>query len=64
MFDSFDVIADSLVSAWVIVGNPGSARVLEKVGFRCEGTLRSLLYRRGRFEDVMMFALLRGEFGG
>jgi ribosomal-protein-alanine N-acetyltransferase len=48
----------------VIVGNPASARVLEKVGFRYEGTMRSAVFRRERFHDLMMFALLRSEWGG
>ncbi len=52
------------VQARVIVGNPASVRVLEKLGFRHEGTLRSSLLRRGKFEDVALFALLRGEFSG
>jgi len=38
-----------------------SRRVLEKLGFRYEGTLRSFLLRRDRFEDVMFFSLLRSE---
>ena len=50
------------LQARVVVGNPASARVLEKVGFRYEGTLRSLVFRRERFEDLMMFALLRSEW--
>jgi ribosomal-protein-alanine N-acetyltransferase len=52
------------VQARVIVGNTPSVRVLEKLGFRHEGTLRSALFRRERFEDVMMFGLLRGEWQG
>jgi RimJ/RimL family protein N-acetyltransferase len=35
--------------------------VLEKLGFAYEGTLRSFLFRRNRFEDVMMFGLLRTD---
>lgn len=47
------------IQAKVIVGNDASVRVLEKCGFRFEGTLRSSLFRRGKFEDVMMFAKVR-----
>ena len=50
------------VQARVIEGNDASARVLAKLGFRDEGTLRRSLLRRGKFEDVRMFSLLRGEW--
>ena len=50
------------VQARVIVGNDASARVLEKVGFREEGTLRRSLLRRGNFEDVRMYSILRTEW--
>jgi ribosomal-protein-alanine N-acetyltransferase len=46
----------------VIVGNTASERVLEKLGFQREGTLRSSLLRRGNFEDVIMFSLLKSEW--
>jgi ribosomal-protein-alanine N-acetyltransferase len=50
------------IQARVIAGNDPSRRVLEKLGFSYEGTMRSSLFRRGRFEDVMYFSLLRGEW--
>ena len=50
------------MQARVIAGNDASARVLEKLGFRDEGTLRRSLLRRGNFEDVRMFSLLRDEW--
>ena len=49
------------MQARVIEGNEASARVLTKLGFREEGTLRKSLFRRGKFEDVQMFSLLRDE---
>ena len=52
------------VQARVIAGNAASCRVLEKIGFRYEGTLRSSLLRRGVFEDVLYFAVLRSEMSG
>jgi len=51
------------MQARVIVGNEPSVRVLYKLHFRYEGTLRSALKRRGNCEDVMMFALLPSEWG-
>jgi ribosomal-protein-alanine N-acetyltransferase len=38
-----------------------SIRVLEKVGFRREGLLRGRAHWHGRFVDLYMYALLRGE---
>ena len=50
------------IQARVIVGNDSSCRVLEKLGFRYEGTLRTALLRRGNFEDVMLYSVLRKEW--
>ena len=50
------------MQARVIAGNEASCRVLEKLRFRYEGTLRAALLRRGNMEDVMMFATLRREW--
>jgi ribosomal-protein-alanine N-acetyltransferase len=50
------------VQARVIDGNDASARVLLKLGFRYEGTLRRSLFRREAFEDVRMYSLLRDEW--
>ncbi|MBM3982723.1 MAG: GNAT family N-acetyltransferase [Planctomycetes bacterium] len=60
---AFAEYAPERIQARVIEGNDASARVLTKLGFREEGTLRRVLLRRGRFEDVRMFSLLRGEKG-
>jgi ribosomal-protein-alanine N-acetyltransferase len=50
------------MQARVIAGNAASCRVLDKLGFRHEGTLRAALLRRGNFEDVLMYAVLREEW--
>jgi RimJ/RimL family protein N-acetyltransferase len=44
--------------------NRASARVLEKAGFRCEGTLRQSAIKDGRVLDQWMYALLRDEWEG
>jgi len=41
--------------------NPASARVLEKAGYRLEGTLRQSAIKDGKVVDQWMYALLRGE---
>jgi RimJ/RimL family protein N-acetyltransferase len=50
------------VHAHVMVGNDVSARVLEKVGFKREGCLRKRIKHRGRYRDLLLFAILREEF--
>ncbi|MGN1416928.1 MAG: GNAT family N-acetyltransferase [Oscillospiraceae bacterium] len=41
--------------------NIGSCRVLEKAGFRFEGTLRSNAVKNGRVIDMKMYSLLRDD---
>lgn len=50
------------LQARVIAGNTASSRVLQKLGFRYEGTLRASLLRRGVFEDVLYYSVLRTEW--
>ena len=58
----FAEYAPERMQARVIDGNHASARVLAKLGFREEGVLRRSLLRRGNFEDVRMYSLLRDEW--
>jgi RimJ/RimL family protein N-acetyltransferase len=44
-----------------LVGNEGSRRVAEKVGFRHEGTLRDYAVVRGEARDVVMYSLLAAD---
>lgn len=41
--------------------NAASARVLAKVGYRCEGTLRESALKDGRVLDQWMYSILRRE---
>jgi [ribosomal protein S5]-alanine N-acetyltransferase len=50
------------VFARVFVGNTASERVLEKVGFSLEGTLRRHHHKEGRWFDMQYFAVLRSEW--
>ena len=59
---AFKEYAPERMQARVIDGNHASERVLTKLGFRHEGLLRRALLRRGRFEDVRMYAVLRDEW--
>jgi len=50
------------VQAHTFAENVASARVLEKLAFTFEGTHRSALFHRGRFWDLKMYSILRGEW--
>ncbi|XP_042518276.1 uncharacterized N-acetyltransferase p20-like [Macadamia integrifolia] len=49
------------LEALVDVENPGSQRVLEKVGFQKEGVLRKYLIQKGSIRDMVMYSLLSLE---
>ena len=48
--------------AWCVADNSGSARVLEKIGLRCEGRLRENDYFKGRWWDTLVYAILEDEW--
>jgi [ribosomal protein S5]-alanine N-acetyltransferase len=54
----FAVIGLHRIEAGVVPGNDASVRVLEKLGFREEGTLRDYLRLEGRFHSCRFFSLL------
>ena len=58
----FTEYAVERLQARVIVGNDASERVLRKLGFTREGVLRSAELRRGRYWDLAVYSLLRGEW--
>jgi [ribosomal protein S5]-alanine N-acetyltransferase len=49
------------VGATCDVENAPSYRLLEAIGFRREGTLRSALYHHARWHDVYVYGLTRAE---
>ena len=50
------------IQAVTNVGNKASQRVLEKVGFKKEGTLRKIGYVRGERTDAYIYSILREEW--
>ena len=44
------------------VGNVASQKVLEKCGFKREGTLRKAVQSRGKWTDLVIFSILREEW--
>ena len=57
-FDAYDLIK---IFAYVFSSNPASARVLEKAGFKLEGTLRNHIYKRGIALDQLVYGILKEE---
>lgn len=57
-FDAMDV---NRIEAQHELDNPASGRVMEKCGMRYEGVLRQRLYNKGKFVDVALYAILRGD---
>lgn len=49
------------IEAWTLPGNGASDRVLEKGGFRYEGTLRQKAWFKGAFHDFRMFGRVVGD---
>lgn len=43
-------------------GNPASGAVMRKCGMQREGLLRQRLMNKGRFVDVELYAILRGDY--
>lgn len=53
------------LQAGLYAGNQGSARALERVGFRLEGVFRQQLQNdQGIREDCLLYGLLRSEWSG
>lgn len=50
------------IHAHHFAGNPASGRVLEKIGMSFEGRLRKHVLKWGRYEDLLMFGILKEEF--
>lgn len=58
----FTASAVERVGATCDVENVPSYRLLEGLGFRHEGTLRSALFHHGRWHDVRVYGVTRAEW--
>lgn len=50
------------IIATALSSNPGSWRVMEKIGLTYEGTLKQHVYRFDKFFDLVTYGLLKEEF--
>ncbi len=58
----FEVLGLNRIVAHHLARNPASGRVLEKLGMQREGYLRQHAQKWGRFEDVVIYGVLREEY--
>ena len=58
----FEVLNLNRLYAYHMLRNPASGRVLKKNGFKQEGLLRQRVCKWGKFEDVILMAILRQEW--
>ena len=61
---AFDELHLNRVVAYHMVRNPASGRALQKIGMKREGLLRECVRKWGKFEDVVVMAILRKDFDG
>jgi RimJ/RimL family protein N-acetyltransferase len=52
------------IQAQTDLRNVASQKVLEKVGFKKEGTLRKNFFTSGEWTDMFIFSILREEWKG
>lgn len=57
-FESMDV---NRIEAQHEIDNPASGRVMQKCGMTKEGVLRQRLYNKGKYVDVALYSILRGD---
>jgi RimJ/RimL family protein N-acetyltransferase len=50
------------IQAQTDMRNLGSQKVLEKAGFKIEGTVRKAFFLRGQFRDSILYSILREEW--
>jgi RimJ/RimL family protein N-acetyltransferase len=58
----FEVLKLHRIFAFHIPRNPPSGRVMEKIGMKREGLLRGHVKKQDRFEDYVVYGLLREDF--
>jgi RimJ/RimL family protein N-acetyltransferase len=58
----FDAYPITRISALIFAANEPSMRLLQKLGFQREGTLRKAVHKGGQWYDAAWFGLLREEW--
>lgn len=47
------------IEARCLVPNAGSAKVMEKIGMSCEGTMRKVVWNKGAHRDLLLYAIVK-----
>ncbi len=58
----FEVLQLNRIYAQSFTDNPGSWRIMEKIGLKYEGTLRQHASRFGEYYDLAQYGILKEEF--
>nr|WP_255574449.1 GNAT family protein [Halobacillus sp. Nhm2S1] len=58
----FDILKLNRIVGDIFAENEGSRKLLNKFGFREEGVLRETDFDGGRFQDTIVFSMLKKEY--
>ncbi len=58
----FEVLQVNRIYAQSFTTNPGSWRIMEKIGLKYKGTLRQHVLRFGDYHDLAQYGILKEEF--
>ena len=58
----FNELGLNRIEAKYIIGNTASRRVMDKLGMKYEGTMRSAMLIKGIYRDIGICAILKNEF--
>ena len=58
----FDDLQLNRTDADVIEYNNASVKLLEKLGYKLEGVRRNYIYKKGKYNDLLLYGLLRDEY--
>jgi RimJ/RimL family protein N-acetyltransferase len=59
---SFDELQLNRIEANILAHNIASQRLVEKVGYKVEGTKRQAIYKNGKYNDVIIYSILKSEY--
>jgi len=59
---AFEQLNLHCIYSYVLEYNIASQRVKEKCGFKKEGVLRERVYKNGKYHNVVVWSILKGEF--
>ncbi len=58
----FDQLNINRIQASTIAENIGSIKVLEKAGFKLDGTLKQYRRHNGKYYDILMYSIIKSDY--